>query len=295
MQHDTTSRARRLALIALIALVLLAGPGTGLHRAAAQDGVTQQEYSFPLPPAGQTLLVDINTDAADVTITGDPAAEAITVTTTVTGLRADDYMLDVSYQDSALLIYSAVMVDRLRDSQSIALALVVPETLLLSIATRVGDVTISGVTIQEGLRLWSEVGDVAFAGAMQGGEHRLAAHVGDVRFTGSFAGSLDLSTSVGDIAYTGQFGPEGTLNITSAVGDITIGISPDSSFYLYASVDVGTIESGLVFQEESGWQDVVSMSLEGMFAGESEPTAALTVQSGAGTITLSEIEPDTMP
>jgi hypothetical protein len=277
-----------------VALIVIVGvAGAVLVASTVRADGWDETRSFPLPEEGETLWVEVEGNAARLTITGSDDLEAITLTTEVEGWDEDEVSIDTEYNDANLLIYIDVEMG-VKDAldipqQKLDLTLTVPVQLQLSVQLDVGEVVIENVEIVDELTIETSVASVNFDGVLGEGTHRIVSDVGQIDFTGTFTdGELEIGSNVGAVKFDGEFGPTGSMDVWTDVGSVIMLFSDQSAFQIEAKAELGRVNDKLDLANRTKDSSLVGTTITGTYGALEAPDAILTIEAQLGDIQLDD-------
>ena len=279
--------------IGVVLVVVASALGAVLVASTARADGWNETRSFPLPEEGETLWVEVEGDAARLTVIGSDDLDAITLETEVEGWDEEDVTIDTEYNDANLIIYIDVEMG-VQDTLDIAqqkldLTLTVPVQLQLTVQLDVGEVVIENVEIVDELTVETSVASVNFDGVLGEGTHRIVSDVGQVNFTGTFTdGELEIGSSVGAVQFDGVFGPAGSLDVWTDVGSVIMLFSDQSAFQIEAKAELGRIDDNLDLANRTKDSSLVGTAITGVYGALELPDALLTIEAQLGDIQLDD-------
>lgn len=225
--------------------------------------------------SGGPLTLDLTSGVGEITIQAgdDPAQVVVEYVKTAYGQTKDEaraelaaMTLAISQEADAITINSVQQAHKNQTrANTVDLTITVPPAVGLRLVNNVGEVQVRGVQLGEGATLSADVGRIRLL---------------DV----AALGGLKVSSNVGDIVFEGTLGAQGSYELTTNVGAVTVRLDGALSARVDAATSVGdvTIE-GIALRNVISTDEGASASVRGT-AGEGEAT--LTVRANVGEVLI---------
>ena len=269
------SLRQRAAVLSVLVL------GTALLAACGDEIVISEKESASesgrevLPLSGGPLMLDLTSGVGEITIRagGDATQVVVEYVKTAYGQTKDEAQTELAAMTLAINQQAdAVTINSVQPPQqnqtranTVDLTITVPPSIGLRLINNVGDVQVRGVQRGEGATLSADVGRISLL---------------DV----GVSGGLKVSSNVGDVTFEGALGDQGTYELTSNVGAVTLRLDGALSARLDAATNVGkvTIE-GIALRNATSTDEGASASVRGT-AGDGG--ARLTVRANVGDVRI---------